>query len=560
MDSTTQAPAHAAGAALFLRAATRYAIVGFALGLSWIPRLHAAPGDTFLVSLSPMAQQAATGFIDTGESISADGRYVVFVSRADDLVPDDTNGAADIFVSDRQAGTLERVNLSSSGAQSSHTSWRPVISADGRYVVYQTNSSDVVPNNPDAEFILVLRDRSLGTTELVTVDQTGMHARPGADASISADGRYVAFASAAGDLVNGDTNGVQDIFVRDRQERRTVRVSVSSDGTQADCHQWGTSISASGRYVAFNSCASGLAADASGNHDVFVHDQVEQTTSRVSFAMPGGQDSGGVVDSTISGDGRYVAFSTGAALVPEDTNGATDVFLHDRSTGQTERVSLDGAAGQADGDSAGASLSADGRYVAFWSNAGDLTPEPFGPGIFVRDRWTGTLERASVDSHGGPARYVGTEPSLSADGRFVAFDTDTPLVPVDLNRGYPSYDAYVHELGATRTPTFSYSIHPAGLSFGERALGTKSSMSFWLKNTGRSSLPVQDMRMVGPDRSVFSRSHHCTFVFPGESCRIRVTLNATSPGEKSASVRVVAGIDTVRTRPVSATVVPVDTQ
>jgi len=560
MDSMTQALAHAAGAA-FLRPGARVALVGFVAVTLWAPRLHADPGDTLLISLSPIAHQAATGFIDTGKSISADGRFVVFVSWASNLVPDDTNGAADIFVRDRQTGTLERVNVTSSGAQSNHTSWRPVISADGRHVVYQTNSTNVAPNNPDASFILVLRDRTFGTTQLVTVDRTGTHARPGADASISADGRYVAFASAASDLVDGDTNGVQDIFVRDMHEQRTERVSLSSQGTQANCHQWSTSISASGRYVAFNSCADSLVAgDANGAYDVFVHDRDGRMTARVSLAMAGGQDAGAVIDSTISGDGRYVAFATIAALVPDDTNGASDVFVHDRSTGQTERVSLDGDAGQANGDSAGASLSADGRYVAFWSNADGLTPEPFGPGIFVRDRWNGTLERASVDSHGGPARYVGTEPSLSADGRFVAFDTDTPLVPADVNRGYPSYDAYVHELGATRTPTFSYAIYPAELSFGERAPGTKSSMSFWLKNTGRTSLPIQGMRMVGPDRDVFSRSRHCAFVFPGETCRIRMTLNATSPGAKSASVRVVAGIDTVRTRPVSATVVPVATR
>ena len=157
-----------------------------------------------------MTHQAATGYIDTGKSISADGRFVVFVSWAPDLVEGDTNGAADIFVHDRQSGTVERVNVSSSGAQSNHTSWRPVISADGRYIVYQTNSTNVVPGNRDAAFILVLLDRNLGTTELVSVDRTGTHARSGADASISADGRYVAFASAASDLVDGDTNGVQD--------------------------------------------------------------------------------------------------------------------------------------------------------------------------------------------------------------------------------------------------------------------------------------------------------------------------------------------------------------
>ncbi len=432
-----------------------------------------------------------------------------------------------------------------------------MISADGRYVVYQTNSTNVVPGNRSAGFILVLRDRTLGTTELVSVDRTGTHARAAQDASISADGRYVAFASAANDLVPDDTNGVQDIFVRDRLQRRTARISVSSRGTQSNCYQWGTSISADGRYVAFNSCADNLVADdANGDYDVFVRDRVAQATARVSRAMPGGQDRGGVVDSTISADGRFVAFSTSAPLVPDDTNGATDVFVRDRSTGQTERVSIDTNERESNGDSAGAAMSADGRYVAFWSNAHNLTPEPFGPGIFVRDGWNGTLERASVDSLGGPVRYVGTEPAISADGRFVAFDTDTPLVPADRNRGYSAYDAYVHEIGATRTPAFSYTIHPAELGFGERALGTTSSMSFWLKNTGQVSLPIQDMRMVGPDREVFSRSRHCEFVFPGETCRIRVTLHAATPGEKSARVRVVAGIDTVRTRPVSATVVP----
>jgi Tol biopolymer transport system component len=555
MDSTKHALAQGAGA-VFLRPAGRVALAGAITAIAWVPLLQADPGDTLLVSRSSLTHEAATGYIDTGKSISADGRFVVFVSWAPGLVPGDTNGAADIFVSDRQTGALERINVSSSGAQSNHTSWRPVISADGRYVVYQTNSSNVVAGNPDSAFILVLRDRTLGITELVSIDRTGTHARTGSDASISADGRYIAFASAASDLLEGDTNGVQDIFIRDRQQQRTERVSVSSQGTEANCRQWGTSVSADGRHVAFNSCADNLvAADTNGGDDVFVRDRLAQATLRVSSAMAGGQDHGALVDSTISGDGRYVAFATSAALVPEDSNGATDVFVHDRSSGLTERASLGNDVAQANGDSAGASLSADGRYVAFWSNARNLTPEPFGPGIFVRDRWNGTLERASVDSQGGPTRVVGTEPSISADGRFVAFDTDTPLVPADVNRRYPSYDAYVHENGATRAPAFSYSIHPAGLDFGERALGTKSSMSFWLKNTGRSSLPVQALRMVGPDRDVFSRSRHCTFVFPGESCRIRVTLHATSPGGKSASVRVVAGIDTVRTRPVSATVI-----
>ena len=153
-----------------------------------------------------------------------------------------------------------------------------------------------------------------------------------------------------------------------------------------------------------------------------MRDRVEQTTARVSLAMQGGDDSGGVVDSTISADGRYVAFATAAALVAEDTNGAIDVFVHDRSSGQTERVSLDADEAEANGDSSGASLSADGRYVAFWSNAHNLMPEPFGPGIFVRDRWHGTLDApASIPSAGpsvtsGPsrrsARTAASSPSI----------------------------------------------------------------------------------------------------------------------------------------------------
>lgn len=555
MQSTKQALAHAAGG-VFPCAARWLPAIGLSV-LAVARPVLASPGDTHLVSLSPTSAQAATGWLDTGKSISADGRFVVFVSWDASLVPGDTNEAGDIFVKDRQTGLVERINLSPSGAQGNHTSWRPIISADGRFVVYQTNSTNIVPNNPAAAFVLVLHDRADGSTELVTVDRTGRHARPGSDASISADGRYVAFASPAGDLVTGDTNGVQDIFVRDRQRQRTERVSVSSTGEQARCHQWGTSISAAGRYVAFNSCGGHLAAgDRNGSYDAFVHDRIEHVTTRVSLAMPGGQDAGGVVDSMISAHGRYVVFATDAALVPDDTNGRYDVFLHDRSTGKTERVSLDEEERQADGDSLGATVSADGHYVAFWSSAGNLTPEPFGPGVFVRDRWSATLERASVDSQGGPTRFVGMEPAISADGRFVAFDTDTPLVPADANRDYPGYDVYVHEVGAKRTPSFDYRVRPAALDFGDQALGTTASLMLWLRNEGRSSVPIQRIHLVGEGRHAFSRWHRCEFVFPGESCWIRVTLDARSVGDKSATLRVVAGIDTVRTRPVSGTVVP----
>jgi len=196
------------------------------------------------------------------------------------------------------------------------------------------------------------------------------------DPSISADGRYVAFFSHASNLVPGDTNGKADVFVHDRVTGQTTRVSVASDGTEGNGYSWFPSISADGRYVAFESIASNLVpGDTNGVSDVFVHDRLTGQTTRVSVASDGTQGHSASDHPSISADGRYVAFESFASnLVPGDTNGKRDVFVHDRLTGQTARVSVASDGTQGNGDSIYPSISADGRYVAFVSGASNLVP------------------------------------------------------------------------------------------------------------------------------------------------------------------------------------------
>src|SRR5207249_1659148 len=176
-------------------------------------------------------------------------------------------------------------------------------------------------------------DRQTGTMERVSVDSAGNQGNgDGTEVALSADGRFVAFTSAAPDLVAGDTNGATDVFVHDRQTAETRRVGVDSGGTQANGASTGVALSADGRFVAFTSAAPDLVAgDTNGAADVFVHDRQTGTTERVSVDSGGSQANGDSTDVALIADGRFVAFTSAAPdLVAGDTNGAADVFVHDR--------------------------------------------------------------------------------------------------------------------------------------------------------------------------------------------------------------------------------------
>ncbi len=381
-----------------------------------------------------VASGGAQGNWDSGGGrLSADGRYVAFDSRASNLVPGDTNECSDVFVHDRVTGVTERVSVASDGGGGADRGGRGSrvggISADGRYVAFDSRANDLVPGDTNDATDVFVHDRVTGITERVSVASDGRQGSrwDGSDLPVlSANGRYVAFGSTATNLVPGDTNGCEDIFVHDRVTGATERVSVASDGLQSNYYSHGGArISTDGRYVAFSSSANNLVpGDTNGCEDIFVHDRVTGTTERISVASGGGQASGTRYGFAISADGRLVAFDSDANNVtPGDTNGARDVFVHDRLTGVTERVSVASDGGQTNGASGVGGISADGRYVAFGSTASNL----------VAGDTNGTSDAFVYDRGPGPYPPPWTYPAgttVTAKDPYTPSTPDQPHVPM----------------------------------------------------------------------------------------------------------------------------------
>ena len=326
------------------------------------------------MSLGPGGVQANDGSYDA--VVSGDGRYVVFSSFASNLVAGDTNGFLDVFVRDRRTSVTRRVSIGAAGAQANGESFHPVISGDGRYVAFPSFASNLVAGDTNGFQDVFVRDRGTRVTRRVSVGLGGAQANDTSyEPAISADGRYVAFFSNATNLAAGDTNDTRvGVYVRDRKTQVTRRVSVGLGRPQAnsDCHE--PAISGDGRYVAFSSLASNLVAgDTNETCDVFVRDRTTQVTRRVSVGPGGAQANGGSGAPSISADGRYVAFYSNASnLVAGDTNETADVFVRDRKTQVTRRVSVGPGGAQANNVSCIPAISADGRYVAFYSIASNL--------------------------------------------------------------------------------------------------------------------------------------------------------------------------------------------
>jgi len=263
-------------------------------------------------------------------SISADGRYVAFISTASNLVPGDSNGQMDVFVKDRKTGKVKRVSVRSNGAQGNAGGTDPVISPDGRQVVFSSSSTNLVPNDSngaDDVFIHTLKNKK---TKRVSVSSDGAQGDSGSFAPSVANGKVVAFISSATNLVPNDTNAASDIFVRNVGNKQTRRMSVSSAGVEGNAASGDNpKISADGRYVVFTSVATNLVGnDTNATQDVFMRDRNGQTTKRVSVRFDGTESNGGSGIGDISLDGRFVSFASGATnLVGGDTNAVTDVFL-----------------------------------------------------------------------------------------------------------------------------------------------------------------------------------------------------------------------------------------
>ena len=361
-------------------------------------------------------------------SMSADGRFVAFSTAASNLVAGDTNGESDVFVYDRENGSIERVSLSSGGDQGNSFSQIPSISADGRYMAFESAATNLVADDTNSAWDVFVRDRQNGTTERVSVNSVGDEGNDGGGRpAISADGRYVAFYSSSTNLVAADTNSAADIFVHDRQSGTTERVSVDSSGAEANYGSYLPKISADGRYVAFVSDATNLVADDVASWtDIFVHDRQSGATERVSVNSSEEEAVGNSSSPAISGDGRYVAFDSYAAnLVGSDTNSNRDIFVRDRQNGTTERVSVHSDGSEATGGASQApAISADGRLVLFQSAATTLISGDtnFAPDIFVHDGQSGVTARVNVDAAGvagnATCHYAS---AISSDGRYAAF-------------------------------------------------------------------------------------------------------------------------------------------
>jgi Tol biopolymer transport system component len=399
-----------------------------------------AIGQTLEPASVDSAGQIGDGFSDS-PSMSSDGRFVVFHSWADNLVPGDTNLSADVFLHDRQTGTTLLVSLDSSGVQGNFGSFEPRVSADGRIVVFESLATNLVSRITSGARDVYVRDVFAGTTMLVTAGVAGGSGDGWSDrACISANGRFVAFASVATNLVPGDTNAVKDVFERDLATGTTARISVSANGGQAlGGHSVQPSMSDDGRFVAFISNATNLVpGDVNGVGDVFVHDSLTGASECVSVG-PNGEPANATsyVDdlgfTAISGDGRYVAFSSFASnLVAGDTNGHADVFVRDRVARTTERVSVDFGGVEGDGDSVQQAISNDGRFVTFGSYATNLVAGDTNGfvDVFFHDRVTGQTRRLSISPSGTEGNGLSNAPCMTASGDAIAFSTTaTTLVP-----------------------------------------------------------------------------------------------------------------------------------
>jgi Tol biopolymer transport system component len=331
-------------------------------------------GVTHLVSVADDGGSANGG--SGTVTVSDDARYVVFGSAATNLVADGSNSGG-LFLRDRQTQTTTRLLSAVQGPV-----WEVAVSADTRYVSFTSSAPDLVADDTNGVADIFVLDRQSGITQRVSVSSGATQATEGSgEGSMSANGRYVAFVSGASDLVPGDTNDHIDVFVRDLLTGHTTRVSVASDGSQVFADSIHPSISANGQVVAFESAAANLVAgDTNDAKDVFVHVQLTGDTRRVSVDSNGNQvyqpsvlDYYSDLGSRLSADGRYVVFQSSARhLVPGDTNGVMDAFVHDRFTGNTTRVSVATTEQQGDGGSWNPAISADGSTVAFNSVAENL--------------------------------------------------------------------------------------------------------------------------------------------------------------------------------------------
>lgn len=400
--------------------------------------------------------------------ISNTGRYVVFSSEATNLVNGDTNGHRDVFLRDRDTDAdgiydepgfvkTTRISKGLNRLQANADSWEVSISGGGRYIAYSSDANNLVPNDTNGVRDAFVYDRITRVTRRVSVEDTTNPGNGNGNAQsdqpfISTNGRYVVFRSFASDLVLNDNNLKADIFLRDTATNRTYRVSLADDESEANDESTTATISANGQFIAFASRATNLAgADANGSGwDVFIREWVAGSTTLVSLTN---NDLGDSYSPYISGNGRFVTFASRATSLDAagETDSDADIFVYDRMGPPfISRVSVNFFGDlAANGDSFTPSITYDGRYIAFASEANNLDvhlPDLNARrDIYVTDRTLGLTgvfdygltQRVSLSYTGGEPNEWSFVPVIAPLGNHVAFVSEASnLVTNDTNSAW----------------------------------------------------------------------------------------------------------------------------
>jgi Tol biopolymer transport system component len=422
----------------------------------------AHPSETERVSINSAGSEGNQ--VSRIPSINADGQLIVFASQATNLVDGDTNGVQDIFIHDWLTGTTERVSLSGQGQEADGASDWPEISADGLSVVFTSKATNLVDGDSNGLENVFVVDLRSGEVELVSHPTLGGQAdAPCSQPAISGDGRFITFVSAATNLVPGAVADLEEIYLFDRTDGSLQWVSEPRIGAANDEVSGEPAISADGNWVAFSSASSQFVpGDTEGRRDIFLWNRASSAIERVSVTQIGDQAEGSSYVPALSADGRYIVFRSHASnLVSDDTNYMGDVFLRDNRNGTLQRMSISTVGDQADGPSDEPAITADGRFIVFRSGATNLVPNDTNSrrDIFVRDL-QGTTVRVSVDSYAGESNDNSYSPVISADGAAIAFYSEAnnlDLVLFDIN---DAGDIFAHGEPPTAEPTETPTTEP----------------------------------------------------------------------------------------------------
>ena len=446
-----------------------------ASGCGPLSRLKTGSVETRVVTVGRPEEEADSNSMQP--AVTGDGHFVVFASDATDLINEEFSGGRAVYLKNIRTGETVSVSSDEAGGMADGDSEYPAISADGRYVAFQSTATSLVPEAGGGDCIssegldtqcshIYLKDLETGAVTLVSTDSDGKPARGNSiHPAISADGRYVAFRSSAENLVAGDGNGTADIFVKDTRTGFTTLVSSDSDGASADNASDLPSVSADGRVIAFKSLASNLVSvDGNGSPDVFIKDRETGITTLVSSDSEGspGNKASGYQALAIAAGGDFVVFESEATnLSGADDNRKRDVFVKNIQTGGTTLVSSDAAGTAGDDDSfASVSISADGRYIAFGSNATNLVPGGVASkeNVFIKDITTGAVTLVSADATGVPANGGSEVIAIAGGAGYAAFvSAATNLVEGDTNG---KDDIFLKELSSGKVKRVSTSSSP----------------------------------------------------------------------------------------------------